>query len=158
MIWIIISGSSKFRGKLGYSELSFNIVTLQGRGISGWRCSERLHHGCFSTVLNLRHFKNSYVLEVCIMYVFESMYPNFEYPLKWSTEAATGGVLGKRCYKKFCKIHRKTPVPETLFKKAADLNIVNEWSIFENNQRRKHWSLFEEEKWRFSQNFSKILE
>ena len=37
-----------------------------------------------------------------------------------ATEAATGGVLNKRCFSKFCKIHKKTPVrsqPATLLKK-----------------------------------------
>ena len=31
------------------------------------------------------------------------------------TKAATGGVLCKRCSEKFHKIHRKKPVPESLF-------------------------------------------
>ena len=31
------------------------------------------------------------------------------------TDAATGSVLSKRCSSKFQKIHRKTPVPESLF-------------------------------------------
>ena len=30
--------------------------------------------------------------------------------------AATRGVLEKICSQKFCKFHRKTPVPESLFK------------------------------------------
>ena len=30
-----------------------------------------------------------------------------------------GGVLSKRCSLKFCKIHRKTPVPESLFIQVA---------------------------------------
>ena len=32
-----------------------------------------------------------------------------------TTEATTGGVLEKRCSQKFRKIHRKTPVVESLF-------------------------------------------
>ena len=32
-----------------------------------------------------------------------------------NTEAATGGVLQKTCSQKFCNIHRKTPVSESLF-------------------------------------------
>ena len=36
-------------------------------------------------------------------------------------EAASRGVLQKRCSYKFRKIHRKTPVPESLFNKVADL-------------------------------------
>ena len=31
---------------------------------------------------------------------------------------SSGGVLQKRCSQQFCKIHRKTPVPESLFLKA----------------------------------------
>ena len=34
---------------------------------------------------------------------------------KLSQEASTGGVLKKKCSLKFRKIHRKTPVPKTLF-------------------------------------------
>ena len=34
-------------------------------------------------------------------------------------EAATGGVLQNRCFSKFCKFHRKTPVLESLYDKVA---------------------------------------
>ena len=34
-------------------------------------------------------------------------------------EATTGGVLQKKVFLQFHKIHRKTPVPESLFNKFA---------------------------------------
>ena len=34
-------------------------------------------------------------------------------------EAATGGVLQKSCFYKLYKIHKKTPVPESFFKKKT---------------------------------------
>ena len=34
-------------------------------------------------------------------------------------EAATGGALQKSCFYKFCKIHKKTPVPESFFLKKT---------------------------------------
>ena len=37
---------------------------------------------------------------------------------------SSGGVLLKRCSKKFRKIHRKTPVPEPLFNKASGPRLV----------------------------------
>ena len=40
------------------------------------------------------------------------------------TEAATGGILRKKLFLKFHKIHRKTPVPGSLFNKVAGLRIV----------------------------------
>ena len=36
-------------------------------------------------------------------------------------EAATGGVLEKKCSQKFCIFHRETPVLGTLFGKVGDL-------------------------------------
>ena len=36
-------------------------------------------------------------------------------------EAATRGVLCKKCSLKFHKIHKKTPVPESLFNEVAGL-------------------------------------
>ena len=37
-------------------------------------------------------------------------------------EASTVGVLLKKDSQKFCKIHKKTPVPESLFKIVVDLH------------------------------------
>ena len=37
------------------------------------------------------------------------------------------GVLWKRCFWKFRKIHRKTPAPESLFNKVADPRATNLW-------------------------------
>ena len=34
-----------------------------------------------------------------------------------------GGVLQKSCSQKICKIHRKTPVPESLFNNVAGLSL-----------------------------------
>ena len=41
--------------------------------------------------------------------------------ISFTTEAATRGVLWKRCSLKYCRIHRKTRVPESLFNKVAGL-------------------------------------
>ena len=40
---------------------------------------------------------------------------NLSSPANQFSEAATGGVLWKKCSLKFLKIHRKTPVPQSLF-------------------------------------------
>ena len=40
-------------------------------------------------------------------------------------EQSSGGVLQNRCSKRFCNIHRKTPVLEFLFNKVAGLKACN---------------------------------
>ena len=42
-----------------------------------------------------------------------------------ASETATGSVYEKKCSRKFCKIHRKTPVPESLSKQIYNIKQQN---------------------------------
>ena len=53
------------------------------------------------------------------MYCKDMVEPCF---IKCAQKQPFADVLQNKCFSKFCKIHRKTPVLESLFNKAADLN------------------------------------
>ena len=65
------------------------------------------------------HFNSSKIFLLCFydsydVSLWEKKLTNIFVEFHHFTEAATGGVLQKRCSRKFCNIHRKTPVLEPL--------------------------------------------